>query len=331
MARLFGLSGRLTGRKGDAVFSVRKGEQIVRQYNPMVLNPNTEAQTVQRSKMKLSSQLGAVLANVIAIPSDGAKTSRNIFTKRNFKYITRDTSVPGIKVVADLPHIQLTNSGRALCPIAVGKKLSTSNPIVSLTQNCAEELSRVVYTMVAIENDGSMRVIESHTVSEPGVDGRFSYQFENPTTNILVYAYGIKELSSKAYTTFSNTTYVDGTAVAELISSRQISAADAQLTMTVGVLYDPTGSNVCSDESDVVLVTFEANANIEQNAPFFAIDGTKVNVTCVPKAGYAFASGTIEPEDGDAITFSANPYPWLVDNSVVGNYVEIQFTVNAAA
>ena len=121
MAKLFGLSGRVTGRKGDTVFSVRKGEQIIRQYNPMVLNPNTEAQTVQRAKMKLSSQLGAIFANVIAIPSEGAKTSRNIFTQINFPLITRSSDPDVIKVEADLPNIQLTKSGRSMIPFAAGR------------------------------------------------------------------------------------------------------------------------------------------------------------------------------------------------------------------
>ena len=331
MARIFGLSGRITGRKGDAVFSVRKGEQIVRQYNPMVLNPNTEAQTVQRSKMKLSSQLGAVFANVIAIPSDGAKTSRNIFTKINFPLITRKTGVVGIVVEADLPKIQLTNSGRAMCPIAAGRMSLSTNCFVSLLANCKGEYDRVVYTFVAIEADGSMRVIESHTVREAGQMGRFTYEFLAPTTNVLIYAYGIKDLSSKAYTTFSDASYNDGTAVAELISGRQVSAADAQVSKTVGLLL-PTGVHTASsDESDVIFVQTNEEEHINVTEPFFAAAGEVVVLTCPAKEGYVFDAGQIVQGILTPVTIPSSTYYWTVTYNAVNNIAVVSWTVVADA
>lgn len=331
MARIFGLSGRITGRKGDAVFSVRKGEQIVRQYNPMVLNPNTEAQTVQRSKMKLSSQLGAVFANVIAIPSDGAKTTRNIFTKINFPLITRKSGVEGIVVEADLPKIQLTNSGRAMSPIAAGRMYVNSNSYVSLLNDCANEYDRVVYTIVAIEVDGNMRVIESHTVSDPGKMGRFSYEFPTPATNVLIYAYGIKDLSSKAYTTFADTTYNDGTAVAELISGRQVSAADAQVSKTVGLML-PTGvAKVSSDDRVVLFVETLANANCENTEPFFAADDEVIPLSGFPKTGYHVTGLTIEHVEEEPQTLSTFPYYWPVEANETENWAQLEWTVAANA
>ena len=331
MARIFGLSGRITGRKGDAVFSVRKGEQIVRQYNPMVLNPNTEAQTVQRSKMKLSSQLGAVFANVIAIPSDGAKTTRNIFTRINFPLITRKQGVEGIVVEADLPKIQLTNSGRAMSPIAAGRMFDNSNTFVSLLNDCRNEYDRVVYTIVAIESDGNMRVIESHTVNEAGKMGRFTYEFPTPATNVLIYAYGIKDLSSKAYTTFADTTYNDGTAVAELISGRQVSAADAQLSKTVGLML-PSGINmVSSDERKVLLAQTETSSHCEDCESFFAANGEVIQLTGFPEDGYHITELHMERVAAEAIEVSTFPYPWIVQATQIENWVELEWTAAANA
>ena len=313
MARIFGLSGRLTGRKGDAVFSVRKGEQIVRQYNPMVLNPNTEAQTVQRSKMKLSSQLSAVFANVIAIPSEGAKTTRNIFTQINFPLIHRVENGEEIKVEADLPKIQLTKSGRAMCPIAAGQPFVNDNVRVGLLQNCANEYDRVVYTVVAIQADGSMRVILSHTVSEAGFDGRFMYEFPPQATNVLIYAYGIKDLSSKAYSTFEDTTYSEGEAVASLISGRKVSAADAQVSQTVGLLLPAGREIVASNGKTTMIVTDPANPKVLNGGDFFVQDGDVVNLNYEIAEGYEFVSGQMIAGAEDPISWSSNPWTWVVE------------------
>lgn len=331
MARIFGLSGRITGRKGDAVFSVRKGEQIVRQYNPMVLNPNTEAQTVQRSKMKLSSQLSAVFANVIAIPSEGARTTRNIFTKINFPLIQRVEAGEEIKVEADLPKIQLTKSGRAMCPIAAGQAEVNGNVYVSLLQNCANEYDRVVYTVVAIQADGSMRVVLSHTVNDPGFDGRFTYDFAPVATNILVYAYGIKDLSSKAYTTFENTIYEEGAAVASLISGRVVSAADAQVTQTVGLLL-PTGVGYASsNNAPVMFVENEGDAHVKNQNSFFVANGDVVNLNFEFDEGYEFDDGDISIGVADPISITANPWTWVVAFTGTSALAVMGITAKASA
>ena len=54
MAKMYGFSGKVTGKKGDAVFAVRNGEQIIRQYNPIVANPSTQKQVDARAALKLS-------------------------------------------------------------------------------------------------------------------------------------------------------------------------------------------------------------------------------------------------------------------------------------
>ena len=254
MAKLFGLSGRVTGRKGDTVFSVRKGEQIIRQYNPMVLNPNTEAQTVQRAKMKLSSQLGAIFANVIAIPSEGAKTSRNIFTKINFPLITRSSDPDVIKVEADLPNIQLTKSGRSMIPFAVGRDNVNHKLYCMLVQDATDSFDQVVYVMMQVLADGTIMFLDSKVVKAAGFSGKFVTSFDDPQENVLVYAYGIQDLNAMAKTTFDNTQYEDGSDVASLISGRIVSANDAQVSMTAGLLFTKTDSVLASAGTFTVMI-----------------------------------------------------------------------------
>lgn len=312
MARIFGLSGRITGRKGDAVFSVRKGEQIVRQYNPMVLNPNTEAQTVQRSRMKLSSQLGAIFANIIAIPSEGAKTARNIFTKTNFALITRDTEQEGIVVVADLPKLQLTKSGRAMCPIVAGIPYANGNLVVSLTQDCTEEYDRVVYSLVAVQADGTMRVIASEVEESAGFYGRFTHEFANPNGDVLVYAYGIKDLSSKAHTIFANTEYQSGDGVATLISSRTVSAADAQVSMTAGLLLKTTDKFVSSENSKATYIQDSEASHVVPAEPIYALVGSSINLAGKADTGYHITEGQIVCASEDPIEITGASYTLTV-------------------
>lgn len=331
MARIFGLSGRITGRKGDAVFSVRKGEQIVRQYNPMVLNPNTEKQTVQRSKMKLSSQLGAIFANIIAIPSEGAKTPRNIFTKTNFALITRDNTQEGIVVVADLPKLQLTKSGRAMCPIVAGIPYVNGNLYVSLTQDCKEEYDRVVYSLVAVQGDGTMRVIASEVEENAGDYGRFTHQFSNPNGDVLVYAYGIKDLSSKAHTIFENTEYQSGDGVATLISSRTVSAADAQVSMTAGLLLKTTDHFVSSEGSEATFIIDGSTSHAVPSEPFFAIVDSTVLLVGKADSGYHISAGQIVCGAEDPIDITGSSYTLTVPAEFGDEVAQLVWTAVADA
>ena len=71
------------GKLGNIVCSTIAGETIARDYNPEVSNPNTESQVEQRAKFKLMSQLGSIMAPVIAIAKVKNQSSRNLFVRKN--------------------------------------------------------------------------------------------------------------------------------------------------------------------------------------------------------------------------------------------------------
>ena len=309
MAKLFGLSGRVTGRKGDTVFSVRKGEQIIRQYNPMVLNPNTEAQTVQRAKMKLASQLGSVFANIIAIPSEGAKTSRNIFTTQNFGLITRASDPDIIKVDVDLSKIQLTKSGRAMTPIAAALSPVYGKVFANLTRDCSTLYDRVVYALLAVQSNGTMRVLTSQVVREAGEMGNFPVSFNYPNTSVVVYAYGIKDLKSSAATTFDNTQYEDGSDIASLISGRLVSASDAQVTRTVGVLLSDDTPNATSDGKECLLTLVYPSSDNEELFYLVAVKGNIYSLTAKVEEGETFESWT-KAAGAEIVSYGVNPFNW---------------------
>ena len=84
MAKFYGSIVK-TGRVGGSVFCINRGTTIERQYQPVVSNPSTALQVEQRAKMKLASQLSAILAPELgAFGRDGMQSSRNLFVKDLF-------------------------------------------------------------------------------------------------------------------------------------------------------------------------------------------------------------------------------------------------------
>lgn len=84
MAKIFGINGKLVGKQGAAVYSVKNGVQIVKQYNPIVFNPNTKRQALARARFALASRWAIALAKsndiAWALRKTGGKSGTNIQT-----------------------------------------------------------------------------------------------------------------------------------------------------------------------------------------------------------------------------------------------------------
>lgn len=82
--KLAGFVGTGVGKLGASVFTVRKGQQVVRQYQPVVGNPNTEEQVQVRSLFSLLAKNAKLLAGSFGFTVSGLETQRNAFIKRNY-------------------------------------------------------------------------------------------------------------------------------------------------------------------------------------------------------------------------------------------------------
>lgn len=109
MAKYIGTKTK-SGRVGGSVFAMRSGICIERQYNPFVLNPKSIAQSEQRAKLKLASQLSAVLGKdeLIGFKPNGLMSSRNLFVKDLFSrgVVTYSDNTASIA----LDRVRLTDS-----------------------------------------------------------------------------------------------------------------------------------------------------------------------------------------------------------------------------
>lgn len=91
MAKIYGLNGKIKGRQGNNVFRIRRGTQVVAEYNPSPLNPKTMAQVTQRGKFALANKVAGTLKQSLMFLNTGSATMCNEFVRRNLQFIERST------------------------------------------------------------------------------------------------------------------------------------------------------------------------------------------------------------------------------------------------
>lgn len=225
MAKIYGLFGSMTGKLADVVMSVRNGEQIARKYQPVVFNPSTPAQIAQRAKLKLMSQLSAVMAPVIAIRRQGAVSSRNLFTKLNIRKASYATDTASI----DLESVSLTNSVVSLPDIVISRD-DTSGRITATMSATPTGLNRIVYAFFVKQPDETLRLINTQVVSAAPWSSEAVEAAR--TLEYVVYAYGVRENSESARAVFGSLEAVTAEQVAKLIVSSSLTENDITLTET---------------------------------------------------------------------------------------------------
>lgn len=228
--KLNGITGTGTGKLGSSVFAVNSGEQVVRQYQPTVANPSTEGQVEQRSKLKLMSQLAAAMALVIAFRKEGMKSARNLFIGKNIALVTVDEETASI----NLPAIQLTPGTTSIPAVSATRNGSTSID-VALAADASKACARVVYVAMKKTADGALQYLDSAVVETAGNDGTFPGTLAFTADEVVVYAYGIKDLTANASALYANYGVTSGTQIATLVASRSFSSSDFAFTKTVGI------------------------------------------------------------------------------------------------
>ena len=229
--KLHGITGTGSGKLGSAVFSVSAGEQVVRQYQPIVTNPSTPQQVDNRAKLKLLSQLSAVMADVIAIPKVGSLTPRNSFVKDNYPLVTAENGAASV----DLSQLAITKGGMQI-PDVVAERNADTSIDVALAMKADQLVSRVIYIMFYRNNQGELQLVDSAVVETAGEDGTFPWSFPYQQQDVVVYAYGIFDKNAKATATFGNYAVATGTQVASLIAGRHVDESDYLITKTRGIV-----------------------------------------------------------------------------------------------
>lgn len=306
--KLNGIGGVGTGKLGSMVYSVRNGQQIVRQYNPIVANPSTQAQVEVRSKMKLMSQLAAIVAPVIAISAEGLKTKRNLFISRNYDLSSYENNMAEI----DMANVQLTKSNTAFPDFEVDRSGGESIAI-HLSEDATNLFDRVIYCAVISQSDGSLRLWDDVLVTEAGAGGLFPAVLPYTPNAIAIYGYGIRSNSDDAKAAYANLKANDAGKLAQILTSRNATLEAITISETRGVVLEvgeTSGTSVSSSEATITLLS-SGNGTVAGGGVKEV--GTQCTVTATAAQGYSFYQWM--DQNGHAVS-SANPYTFTVNRNV---------------
>lgn len=241
-----GITGKVSGKMGSAVFRVREGQQVVTQYNPIVKNPNTEGQQGQRAKFKLMSQLAAIMSpgigtmGVINRPARGKGTRRNGFVQKNFALVETETDPEYNTVTAKVPmeQLQLTDSFRFLPQINVAA--SAGGLTVSMS-NVPAEVTTIRVVVVRYAGIGDQQANIQQIVDVPVTNQAISQAITVGTTGkYTVLAYGlIPSESAKSSIDLDNIhTPSDENFISAVNLDAMVAAGQMAETMTVGANFN---------------------------------------------------------------------------------------------
>lgn len=281
--KLHGIGGVGTGKLGSMVYSVRNGQQIVRQYNPIVANPSTAAQVEARSKMKLMSQLAAIVAPVIAINAEGLKSKRNLFISRNYPLAGYDDNAAQI----DMAGVQLTKSNTAFPDFEVDRSNGTSIA-VHLSEDATNLFDRVIYCAVISQADGSLRLWDDVLVTEAGAGGLFPAVLPYTPNAIAVYGYGIRANNDDAKAAYANLKSGDAGKLAEILTSRSATLAAITISETKGCVLEVGEDEGETIASNMARLTVEKNGIGSVSGGGIYTIGTEVTVTAQTSNGSTF-------------------------------------------
>lgn len=303
--KVYGINGLGTGKLGNTVYSVRAGQQIARQYNPVVANPQTEGQVQSRTILKLMSQLAAILAPVIAIPADGLKSKRNIFISQNYNLAYYSNNEAQIA----LDSVQLTKSSVAFPSVDVERAQATGITC-ELAADSHLSFDRVVYVCLVKQTDGSMSLFDTKVISEAGQNGTFPGILAYTPNAICIYAYGIRANDEATLTRFDNILADSGMNIAAVANRSRDLLANVTYSITRGIVL-AAGENSGTSGTDTVQITLSANPESggTVSGGGRVTLGSNVTVVATEENGYAFSgwfNGTTKVSESRSYTFVAN-------------------------
>lgn len=226
--KLYGLFGKGSGKLGSSVFAISSGEQIVREYNPVVENPNTPAQVEQRAKFKLLSQIAASLASIIVIAKQGLVSARNRFIGLNIGKATYADGTASIQV----QDINITGGSMKL-PLPSFTKGESGTGTVKLAYAADASIDSVIYAIVRANDDNQLNVVGSQVVSVPGEGRTFDANLTGLPQAGYIFAYGVKGDLAAALAKYSDYDADPADVVATLVAERNTKAETLGFTASV--------------------------------------------------------------------------------------------------
>lgn len=279
------LNGFLTGsgKIGSIVVSKVNGQTIAREYNPNVSNPSTQAQVNQRARLKIAAQLAAVMSPNIAIARVGALSGRNAFIKKAMNFIYASNG----QAIVSYENLQLTDGSISLPAISLDRS-SNAAIAVELAESAIASVDRMVYVGYKVTTERQLQYIGSTVVLAGGNEGKFPGTLPYTDAQVVVYAYGLKDVNASASALYGNYSITNGEDVAKLLGNRSVSAGNFQATATRGtsLLAGETSTVVLADNECRLFLTAVGSGAV--SGAGVKIIGSEVTVTATPNANANF-------------------------------------------
>lgn len=272
------------GKLGNIVCSTIAGETIARDYNPEVSNPNSESQVEQRAKFKLMSQLGSIMAPVIAIPKVKNQSSRNLFVRKNMGATVFD----GVQAAINLNRVQLTNGNSNIETFGCDR---TSHETCSCYYSGMDlvGMAGIVYCLFTKDDAGNLSLFDSAVVTENTEDGNWGADLKYTDAEIVLYAYALIGDGEKVKAAFGNLEAKTAESMAKLLVSSSVDASTIKTTKTKGFTM-PVGieeGEWSEDDGKVRLSISVTGPGTADGAGRYDI-GERVRCTATPNQGMEF-------------------------------------------
>lgn len=227
-----GLFGKGSGKLGSAVFAISGGEQIVREYNPRVSNPNTEKQVEQRAKFKLLSQIAAVFAPILGFRKNKLVSARNQFVSANYENVTYENG----DAQAFTSNMMIAPGAQTLKSLAVNEG-ETNQIIAVATPHESTDVAAVVFACVVSDENSKLQIANFQVITTPDAQGKFTSAGVEMTTDCVVFAYGILRNGSAQVISYGNALAPeDANNIESSILSKLLSSS-AGTTQSMSVVY----------------------------------------------------------------------------------------------
>lgn len=330
MGKVNSIIGKITGKVGGIVFSSTGGQVVAREYNPNVSNPSTTSQVDQRAKLKLMSQIAAALAPVIVIPKEGLKSSRNLFIKKNFSSVDAEAGVAQVTY----ENLQIT-AGNAALPAIHILRSQQSGVQVYLEERCDAAVSRVVYIMYKKTSEQTLQYMQSVICETATAEGTFPASLLYVEGDIVIFAYGMKDLSGKATASYSDYAVESGLDIAKLAMSRQLNMKDFQFTMTRGTtLFAGESESTTVPEGYARVFVTALGPGTVQGAGVFEV-GNQVTVVATANQGKFFRGWKLNGSDTIISTDASYTFTLSAQTDLIAVFADtaapVTYTVNVVS
>lgn len=292
MARIISQLGKVAGAVSSIIASSYGGAVVVRSRNKKKRQVNSVAQVESRAKLKILGQIAAELAPVIVIPHTDNVSSRNLFVKKNYNlaYCNEESAQ------LTYENLQITGGMAGLPPIFVQRNPSKGVQ-VCLAEGMQSGVDRVVYILYKKTIAERLVFVDSVIAHVAGDDKLYPAVLPYTKGDIIILAYGMKDVSPTAGVKYGETKVSSAMDVAQLYLRHIKGKKDTIFTMTRGttLFYNQQESEIVPEGYARVFVTAFGDGSVS-GAGVYRI-GDMVTIRATPDTDYEFVGWMVNGSD----------------------------------